>query len=306
MINYIIGIDAGGTTTKGIAYDANGEELANSITGPGSAAVVSEKIVWQNVEQAIAEVVNKLSFETYHLNFIQIGLSAFSILEHVEETKQKLMNLYNVSVSIESDTLIACHSILKTKYKNGVVALAGTGVAIYGIKDNQSCLIGGWGHIIRELGSAYAAVHHFAINMIDAFEQGKEYTLIQNGFLELLRKNNIKDLKHLFYYHSKNEIASYVTYIKNEALKGNKEAALLLEKEGMSLAIQTINAINKLQLESDYVIGLRGGFAQKQNKYIVKGFKKILKQNNINVELIDDDEDPAKGSYYLAKSKNKI
>lgn len=306
MINYIIGIDGGGTKTKAIAYDEFGNVIATSVTGSGSAAVVSVDEVWGNVTAAIENVINQLNDNNYQLTFIQMGLSAFSILDNIENVQNDFKNKYNVDVSIESDTLIACHSILKGKYDNGIVALAGTGIAIFGINGTQSSLIGGWGHIIRELGSAYAAVHHFALNIIDNLENNIELTNLEKGFLDLLKEHNIKDLKHLFYYHSKDEIASFVTYIKDAAYLGDTEAISILEKEGMSLADQVLKAINKLQLVDNYVIGLRGGFAQKQNKDILNGFTKVLRNNNIFVEIINDNEDPAKGTYYLAKLKKYI
>lgn len=306
MIKYVIGIDGGGTKTKAIAYDELGNILTTCVTGPGSAAVVSVKEVWDNVISAIDKVIQTLDPKIYKLTFIQMGLSAFSILDNILEVEEEFKLKYHVDVSIESDTLIACHSVLKGKYKNGIVALAGTGIAIFGINNDKTCLIGGWGHIIRELGSAYAAVHHFALNIIDNMENDVKLTELEEGFLDYLKEHNIKDLKHLFYYHSKDEIASFVTYIKDAAYSGDLEAKLILEKEGASLAYQVLKAINKLKLTDNFVIGLRGGFAQKQNEDIVIGFKKVLSDNNIYQEIINDLDEPAKGTFYLAKIKNYI
>ena len=306
MIKYIIGIDGGGTKTKAIAYNEDGDILTTSVTGSGSAAVVSVEEVWKNVTVAVDNVIEQLDKNVYKLTYIQMGLSAFSILDNIDYIQKEFSDKYNVDVSIESDTLIACHSILKGKYENGIVALAGTGIAIFGINGTQSSLIGGWGHIIRELGSAYAAVHHLALNIIDSLENNIELNALEKGFLELLNKHGIKDLKHLFYYHSKDEIASFVTYIKDASYLGDINAIEILEKEGMSLAYQVLKAINKLNLIDNYVIGLRGGFAQKQNKDIIKGFTKVLHENNVFVEIINDSEDPAKGTYYLAKLKKYI
>ena len=306
MTKYIIGIDGGGTKTKAIAYDEFGSILTTKITGPGSAAVVSVSEVWNNVTNAIDSVIKELDSNIYKLTFIQMGLSAFSILDNIPLVESSFKSKYNVDVSIESDTLIACHSILKGKFSNGVVALAGTGVAVFGINNGETCLIGGWGHIIRELGSAYAAVHHFALNIIDNLENNIKLSSLEENFLKHLESENIKDLKHLFYYHSKDEIASFVTYIKDAACSGDIEAKKILEIEGASLANQVIKAINKLNLKGDFVIGLRGGFAQKQNSDILKGFEELLKKNNIDAPIINDLDDPAKGTYYLSKIKNYI
>lgn len=306
MEKYIISVDGGGTKTKSIAYNENGIEIASFTTGPGSAAVVSEDKVWDNVFESIEGVIRLIDSKIYLLSYIQVGLSAYSILENVESNKTKLFNKFNTIVDIASDTLVACHSILKDEYQQGVVALAGTGVAVFGINNNETCLIGGWGHIIRELGSAYAAVHHFALNIIDTTENGGQLSTFQKNFIKYIQKNNINDLKHLFYFHTKTKIASLVTYIKEYAEKGYIEAKQLLYQEGTYLAEQTLKAINKLNLVDDYVVGLRGGFVQKNSKDIVQGFTETLRKNNIKVNIISDNDDPAIGGYYIAKKKNIV
>lgn len=306
MINYIIGIDAGGTSTKAIAFDSNMNIIAEAKTGCGSAAVVSEKAVWDNVITSIQMITEQIDDVNYKLAFMQIGLSAFSILNEVALHQNMLEKKYDVEVSIESDTMIALYSILKDKYENGIVAVAGTGVAIYGKNKEKYALIGGWGHIIRELGSAYACVHHLAITIIDNMENNIQLSTFQQGFLNFLKQENILSIKHLFYEKSKNEIANKVKYIKDFAMRSNLEAQRLLYEEGINLANQVIKAINKLDLIDNFAIGLRGGFVQNQNGDIIEGFKKTLNDKKIFCEMIIDDDAPIIGTYYLAKIKNKI
>lgn len=306
MINYLIGIDGGGTKTEIVAITYDGTIFEKIITGPGSAAVVSENEVWNYIENGIQEIVQKIDKEKYHLTTIQMGLSAYSILEEKETIIKKLKKHYDVNVYIDSDTVIALHSILKNEYKQGVVVVAGTGVAVYGENQTSSALIGGYGHIIRELGSSYAAVHHFALKIIDNIEDGIKLSPLEEKFLNLLKENKIKDLKHLFYFHSKTTIASFVTFLKNESLKGDLEAKGILKQEGIYLGIQTIKAIKKLNLTTDFVIGLRGGFVQKSSEDIKLGFNEVMKQNNITALVIDDDTDPVMGCYYLLKNQKRI
>lgn len=306
MINYLIAVDAGGTKTEIAVIDSNKVLIDSIIAGAGSAAVVKEDLIWKDILTSIDTLINRIDNNIYHLVAIQIGLSAYSIFEQVEKIKEYLMNKYQTKVFIEGDTLIALHSILKNKYEYGVVGVAGTGIAIYGENDNNSCIIGGWGHIIRELGSAYATIHHFALNIIDNLENNLPLTPLENEFIELLHQNNIKNLKHLFYFHTKTEIASFVPFLKKAAINGNLEAKTLLKNEGKYLGIQIIKAINKLNLKENYVIGVRGGFVQKQNQDIIDGIKEVLKEKNINVPFISDSEEAIYGCYYLIKKRGLI
>lgn len=304
MIDYIIGIDGGGTSTKAYALDKDKNVLKNAKTGPSSAAVVSENVVWDNVLTAISNVY--INDDNYHCSYIHIGLSAYSILNDVDKYQEIIAKKYNVEVAITSDLVVALYSILKNKYQNGVVVVAGTGVAIYGQNHHQNVMIGGWGHIIRELGSAYACVHHLAINIIDQMENNLPLTTFQSGFLDYLSNKGINGLKPLFYEYSKNDIALCVKYIRECAIKKNQEAITLLKEEGVNLANQVIKAINKLALQNDYVIGLKGGFVQYQSSSIIDAFCETLKKNNINAITVFDEEPPVIGVYYIAKENHKI
>lgn len=302
-MKYLLAIDAGGTKSKAKAYTLDGEEIASAESGPGSPAVVSEEIVWKHIDEAILKILAVLPKDTYQLVYIQMGISAYSIIKDLLKIEQWFSNKYHVPCDIKSDTMIALYAILKDQYHQGVVSLAGTGVAIFAMNKDETCLIGGWGHIIRERGSAYATVHNLALHIIDKMECSIPLNTLEKNWLEYLKANDISDLKQLFYFHSKDEIANHVRYIKKMAAMGDSNAQLLLREEGASLARQVIRAINKLKLDKQGVIGLKGGFVQHDGEYVIEGFIKELQINHIEMLVIANDEEPIIGAYYLAKTK---
>lgn len=300
QIKYMIGIDAGGTSSKGIAILEDGNVLCKSISGGGSLAVLDEDTIWRHIESVIDDIINQVDSNIYVLDFIQMGLSAFSIIDDVRKKEEYFMTKYKVEVSIKSDTLIALYSVLKDKFTNGVVAVSGTGVAVYGKHNDDFCLIGGWGHIIRELGSAYSLVLHLALKIIDNMETNTPLSEFEASFLEYLKSKNIVDLKHLFYGYSKSEIAEMAIYIKEQSSKYS-DAYNLLFDEGKMLGMQIVKAVKKIKLEDSFIIGLRGGFVQKSADVIVEGIKEILKKHSLDKYLVIDSEEPIYGTYYLYK-----
>jgi len=297
---YMIGIDAGGTSTKGVAYSVDGLVISSSIEACGSPAVEKEKVIWHHIQNVIDDLINKIDSKKYTLDFIQMGLSAFSIIDNVEEMEELFTKKYHVAVSIKSDTLIALYSVLKNEFENGVVILSGTGVAVYGKSNEDFALIGGWGHIIRELGSGYSTVLHTALSIIDAMESDAPLNSFQKNFLSYLKLCKIKDLKHLFYGYSKPDIAKHASFIKILA-KTDDFAYKLLYEEGKSLGAQAVKAVKKLKLDGNFVIGVRGGFIQNQNEALIEGITDVLKENKIENHLIVDDEEPIRGTYYMYK-----
>lgn len=302
-MKYLLVVDAGGTKSKAKAYTLDGREVASAESGPGSPAVVSEEMVWQHIDEALQQTISQLDKDQDELVYIQMGVSAFSIIKNLSKIEELFSTKYHAPCDIKSDTMIALYAILKDRYHQGVVSLAGTGVAIFAMNNQETCLIGGWGHIIRERGSAYATVHNLALHIIDKMECSVPLNTFESDWLEYLKTKGISDLKQLFYFYSKDEIANHVRYIKKMATMGDPNAQLLLQEEGASLARQVIRAINKLSLDKHGVIGLKGGFVQHDGKYVIEGFMKELQTNHIEMLVIINDEEPIIGAYYLAKTK---
>lgn len=61
-MEYVIGVDAGGTKTEAIAYDLRGHELIKTVTGFGN-LVLNEKEAINNILDSIKTCINKLSKE---------------------------------------------------------------------------------------------------------------------------------------------------------------------------------------------------------------------------------------------------
>lgn len=64
---------------------------------------------------------------------------------------------------------------------------------------------------------------------------------MEYAFLNNYKIANVRELNHLFYQHSKDEIAKLSIFFKQQAKLGNKQAIKLLKNEGFELAKQTIN-----------------------------------------------------------------
>lgn len=293
-------VDAGGTTSKaGIFLDD--KLIFRGIGGPGSPAVSMDK--WYlHIDEAIENSLSKLdNSDLYHIKKIAIGLSGKSALTSLEKEIKYFENKYQTICDITSDTLTALYSVINHKDENGIVVISGTGIAIYGKNQDSTCLIGGWGHIIRERGSAYSIVHDFCVNLIDKYEALIPYDELEQGFLDTHNIKNIRELNPLFYQHSKDEIASLSSYFKVASKQNNVHASSLLEREGKNLAVQVENLMKHLKLENGTKIGLKGGFIEKDGELVVSGFKEYMKSKNIYLDYIENDYEQLIGVYRFAK-----
>lgn len=234
-------IDAGGTSCKAAIFSNKGEILARGYGKSGSPAI-SINDWYLHIDQSIIEALNNFkndnSLNDFQIKKISLGVSGISALSNTNMEQKYFETKYQVPCSIASDTLTALYSVIDSKDEDGIVVISGTGIGIFGKNNKETFLIGGWGHLLREHGSAYSIVHDFVVNMINKFEAMIEFDDLEKTFLKRFRIVDIRDFNHMFYQHSKDEIASYSVFFKEMAKKNNQHAISLLKQEGQSLAIQ--------------------------------------------------------------------
>lgn len=228
------------------------------------------------------------------------GVSGISALSSITDVKNYFEQKYLSTCIITSDTMTALYSVLENSKDAGMVVIAGTGVAIFVKNHSETMLIGGWGHLLREKGSAYAIVHDFCVKMIEKYEAGIRLNKLEYAFLNNYKMSNIREFNHLFYQNSKDEIAKLSIFFKQQAKLGNKQAMKLLKNQGFELAKQTINLMKKLNLKNNTIIGLTGGFIDNDGEYIIEGFKEYMDKVKIDLKYKINDGEQLFGVYKFA------
>lgn len=298
MKNVYICVDAGGTTSKAAIFDSEANILARGYGGSGSPAVSSDR--WYlNIEDAIVDALAKTK-ENLNIVNITMGVSGLSAKLNSYTEQKYFENKYHVPCIIVSDTLTALYSILEPNENRGIIVISGTGIAIFGKNEAQTEMIGGWGHIIRELGSAYSIVHDFCVNIIDKYENQIPYNELEIAFLKHYNIDNVREFNHIFYRNTKDEIAKYSVFFKEKAKDNNVLAKELLYEQGVLLAKQTKNLINLLKLPNNTTIGLTGGFIENDGEDIVRGFKEYLLSENIILKYNESQNEQLLGVYRIA------
>lgn len=303
----IMSIDAGGTKTKAALINYNCQVVYEQVGKAGSPAVVQEKAM-MNIFELIEDVYNKTK-DSYELTFIQMGVSALSVIEDKTVFEKALEEKYKVKVSIENDAYLALYSIIQDKFNEGLVVLAGTGSAVCGKnKEDEVLLNGGWGHLLTEDGSSYRVVRDLIVKMIDEYESGEEICPLGKKLMNLLNVDDLPRIRVFIYKTTKTRIATYSQFVSEEALKGDKDAIALLKKAGVDLAKRVVTLSKKLKFGKDgkpFAIGYRGSFITKA-PFVREELENYLEENNVNFALTTSGIDPIIGGYYIAKSKGII
>jgi N-acetylglucosamine kinase-like BadF-type ATPase len=301
MQKCIIGVDAGGTKTTITAFSENNNIIISKSYGAGSPATIKEKAM-ENIINGLDEIVNLVKNE-YEISFIQMGISGIGVLSNKPQIEIDLSNRYRTKVSLESDAAIGLYAIIKDIYKEGVLVLAGTGSASYAINaQGKTLLIGGWGHLQGEEGSAYAVVRNLTLNMTQKSDHGEEFSHFETLFLKSLELENVTGLRQLFYYYSKDYVAKYSQIISKYADEGYEEAKLVLKDAGRKLAGYVSYQFKRLGLSENTVVGFKGSFVNKAALVKEELINELNKQN-IKCIISNDHDEPVVGAFYLAKTK---
>ena len=296
MSKYIIGIDGGGTKTRGVLFDLSGNEILAVEYGYAN-FIVNEDVSKVNIELAIDKLVVEVSDDSELLH-IQLGVAGASKLEANSEYVDYLAKKYNTSVDLVTDAEIALYSIKKDRDMNVIMVLGGTGSVVMINDETGSSIIGGFGHLLGDEGSSY----HLAItalrNVISEFEDGKDISKISKAILKEIDAVTHYEIKDFVYNKSKSRIANLSLFISSYALEGNQDAINLFVEEGKHLARQTYSAFKKLNNDSKVIIGIKGGFLRNA-PYVKETLLKELKKFKMNYEISQDLVEPVVGAYYL-------
>lgn len=303
MRDVIIAVDAGGTKTKVALIDSGGRIVYEKIGGPGSPAVSGKKALYDIFSQV--QDVCLENKDSYNFKYVQMGISGLGVIGDKSKFEAEFSDKLGIAVSLENDAIIALFSIVEDKYNEGILVLSGTGSATYGVKDLETKLIGGWGHLLVEEGSSYAVVRRLVVDIINQSEKGLEISPLGKKFMQEINISDVNDFKVFMYGNKKDEIASYAKFISNEATNGDNDAIRLLKDAGRALAFNVIKAYNFLKLGSDAVIGFRGSFIIKA-PFVKEELFKTLLESNYHLQEVTGSVDPIYGAYYMAKRKQKI
>jgi len=295
MNKYIIGIDGGGTKTLGVLFDINGKELRRVEHGFSNFSI-DEDIAKSNVDITIEDLIKDLG--TDREIFIQMGIAGYSKIKKSTQFIKSLEKKFNVTIDLDSDAIIALYSVKKDQEINVIMVIGGTGSVLMVTDGEKTNLIGGFGHLLGDEGSAY----HLAITalkkIIEEKESNQPYSQLSEAILKEINIIDYQDIKNFVYNSNKSDIAKLSKFIAECALNQDINAIDLLKMEGKHLAKQTINAYNKSNHKEKVVIALRGGFllnAPFVKETLIEELTRSLKDFEIDIHPIE----PVIGAYYL-------
>lgn len=284
---YIVGIDGGGTKTKGYISDNNGNILASATGMSSNYLSAGETVAKESLNDVITTLCNNSNTTLDEIEIISLGLAGAGRAKDREIIKNIIKEIgINGHIIINDDayiSLIGAHGKRK-----GIITVSGTGSISLGLNSSgEKHRTGGWGHILGDEGSGYYFAREGLMAIVKSYDGRGRSTKIQDKILNYLKLPSIDELIQYVYNNrdSKDKL-SCLSKLVIEAAEENDEIAVQIIKKGIYELIEMTTVLtNKLDEPLD--VALAGGTFE-NSKYMREMFIRELSKTNSELRVIDN------------------
>lgn len=291
-MQYIIGIDAGGTKTTATAYSMAGEPLETATADFGNVTLGFDDAI-KHICTAIDELIAKLGTD-YQL--IVMGGSGVETGDNKSLVRFALGERYQDRIYVTNDAMLALYAALKGK--DGILIIAGTGSIGYLKQGDQMHRFGGWGHLINDDGSGYSIAMKAIRYITYSFDTCRSETPLKSAIFEHLGITELRELIDFTYKAKKRDLAALVPIIVDVATAGDEQAKSILRWAGERLAFLAIGLCHQYNVVKPKV-AVSGSIIKKID-FLRRCFYHTLNGELAGYTAVADDFDPTKGGYYIA------
>ncbi|MBI5876628.1 MAG: hypothetical protein HZB53_03180 [Chloroflexi bacterium] len=153
-MDYVIGLDAGGTKTSVVVLDGERRELGRGTGGPGNYHTAGRDGAQEAIGKAVTDALAQAGLGTADMAAACFAMSGVS-----RPADRAVADGFACAVLPGARVLI-CNDAVAALYSGvgkpeGVVVIAGTGSIVYGLSQGRTARAGGWGYRLGDEGSGY-------------------------------------------------------------------------------------------------------------------------------------------------------
>jgi len=315
-MNYVIGIDGGGTNTTAILADEQGNVLVRLEDDASNYHIVGKKQTAKVLSNLFHRLILSFGIPIKNYRSVCIGMAGLG-----RSNDQAIIRLIVVS-SLCGDPstsswqamagqspplrLILTHDakigLIGGAMKNyGLILNSGTGSIAYGIaQSGVEARAGGWGHLLGDEGSGYDIAIRGLKAIVRAHDGRADSTLLTNLILDRLNFDSPDNLVRWVHSVDKKDIADLANLVFNAKKEGEPAANEIVETAADELTLAAQIVIGKLDLsEHEFDVVLSGGVFENQPDF-VKTMQKRLNLLTKNAKIHLPIREPAYGAVMLA------
>lgn len=301
-MDYVLGIDGGGTNTVCIIADDRGNLLSKGVGGPSNYLVVGEGGAKQAVASAVKAALDKCSVNVSGFRVACLGMAGAGRPASCAVIERMMGELGIANrVLVESDAAIALAGA--TACSHGIVVIAGTGSMAFGMnRYGERRRAGGWGHILGDEGSGYDIGRKAMMAILRAHDGRGHKTMLLPKLTKHLKIATMDELIERAYVigMERHEIAALAPLVVEATKEGDEVAKGILKEAGRELGLSAVAVIKGLRMENDeFDLAFIGGVF-KAGELILDSFKESVRKIAPKCKVTPPRFEPAIGAVLLA------
>jgi glucosamine kinase len=267
-VNFVLGIDGGGTSCKAALATADGV-----VVGRAKSGAANIRTDLNGARSSIVEAARQAFLaagqdpELIPQTPAILGLAGANVGTY----GQQLEAILPFSVSrVETDAEIALEGAVGSG--DGAMAILGTGTAYMARKNGKSRAIGGWGFQVGDQGSGARIGRDLLEQTLLAYDGVREGSPLTQGMLAIFR-DNPEDVVEFTTNAKPGDFGGFAPKVFDHAEKGDIVANWILDK-----AVADVEAaLGALDLSSDAPLCLLGGLAPLYASRLSARYRALLK-----------------------------
>ncbi|QSJ17798.1 N-acetylglucosamine kinase [Nostoc sp. UHCC 0702] len=314
-MNYVLGIDGGGSKTVCILMDDQHQVLGRGIAGSSNYQSIGIEATLQSIQSAIHIAVDNAQNLTkpVNINAICLGLAGIGRTEDIAVVKL-LFNQLQSSKSLPINWMLAESNIVISHdalialvggigHPVGIVVAAGTGSIVFGRNhQGETKRVGGWGYILGDEGSAYKIAIAGMQAALKSYDAREISTTLIESFKQHLSLASIEDLIEVIYRQNLGvkEIAGLAPIVDLAAADGDEVANKIIDDAVKELVKATSTVIDAIFSSDSVVEVVTTGSVWQGRSKIHERFAVSLVKKFPRIKVILPKYEPAYGAGLLA------
>lgn len=293
-MDFLAGIDGGGTKTKVICMTPEGTLLETKKFGPFNLNSIGPERFCSLLEE-ISTYLTTLG----HCISLVIGSAGISNLDMVQMVAQAMEQAEISNWKLVGDQEIALYGALDGA--PGIALIAGTGSICFGTApDGSVARSGGWGHLIGDEGSGYALGRDALIAVAKAWDGYGEQTRLTELLASEYALTTQREIISYVYGGDKSRIAALSRLVEQAAREGDAVAIAILRENAWKLSQLVVAVARRLAL-GETQVAMLGGMLE-NDTLLRRFFQEEMTANHPHIRCIAPLHDAATGAVMMAKT----
>ena len=298
---YLIGIDGGGTSTQGTITDRERLAIASLEVGATNYHSVGLEVAGERLLALIEGLLAKADALMTDVWGICLGGAGIDCQQDVAVIENLFRNLgFTGELIVVNDAITALAG--GNQSLQGAILICGTGSVSYGVSEEKTVRVGGWGHLLDDDGSGYQLGIKALRHVMRSYDGREGHSLLWQQIKTHLNLNSPEDLMPFIHHPktTKDQIAALAPLVLEAAI--TDDSAKQIVDDALGGALEMVVALYEQLGLKPMPLTIGGSLLVKSDDYRAK-FQHKLSTLGLDIQMHLPYEGPVEGALRIIQNK---